>query len=72
MDLTDLLKINKEHIIQTKVLKENKQKTSLVKFKLPLGLRNFVDLISQNKYLIFGSNKVGKTQLCHQLSIQAF
>ena len=72
MDLTDLLKINKEHIIQTKILKENKQKTSLVKFKLPLGLRNFVDLISQNKYLIFGSNKVGKTQLCHQLSIQAF
>ena len=27
---------------------------------------------SRNTYVVFGANKTGKTQLCHQLSMQAF
>ncbi|MHA2121608.1 MAG: AAA family ATPase, partial [Promethearchaeota archaeon] len=44
---------------------------------LPLTSKNFNEVlgggfISGKSYLIFGPNKTGKTQLCHQLCVNAF
>ena len=46
------------------------------RFKLPLNSKNFDSVLDggfsiNKKYLIFGANRTGKTQICHQLSIQA-
>ncbi|MFW9877482.1 MAG: AAA family ATPase, partial [Candidatus Thorarchaeota archaeon] len=55
-------------------ISQNQQKNQII---LPLGSRNFDDVIgggfhSKKKYLIFGSHNTGKTQLCHQLCVQAY
>ncbi|MFX0176654.1 MAG: ATPase domain-containing protein, partial [Candidatus Hodarchaeota archaeon] len=47
------------------------------KYHFTTGSRNFDKVLSggfQSKqmYLIFGANKTGKTQICHQMCIQAF
>lgn len=64
-------------IINSKlILKEIKNRE--INPLLPLGLDNFdkPDLsggfCSSQKYIIFGANKTGKTQLCYQICIQAF
>ncbi|MFX0080257.1 MAG: hypothetical protein ACFE94_00740 [Candidatus Hodarchaeota archaeon] len=77
MSLHEILEIKKTQIItpnQIISISEDQQKD---RFILPLGSRNFDDVIgggfySKKKYLIFGSNKTGKTQLCHQLCVQTY
>ncbi|MHA1805935.1 MAG: ATPase domain-containing protein [Promethearchaeota archaeon] len=56
-----------------KQLKEQQAK----QFTLPTGCKNLDEILqggfrSGTKYLIFGQNRTGKTQLCHQLCVQAF
>ncbi|MHA1688489.1 MAG: ATPase domain-containing protein [Promethearchaeota archaeon] len=56
-----------------KQLKEHQAK----QFTLPTGCKNLDDILQEGfmsgtKYLIFGQNRTGKTQLCHQLCVQAF
>ena len=48
-----------------------------LKYVLTSGAKNFDETLGGGfykgkKYLIFGSNKTGKTQLCHQLCVQAY
>jgi len=77
MCLHEILEIKKSQIItpsQIISITQDQQKNRII---LPLGSRNFDDVIgggfcSKKKYLIFGSNKTGKTQLCHQLCVQAY
>ncbi len=76
MSIHEILEIKKHQIIDhTEVasLSKNTKK----KIILPLGPSNFDDILeggfySGKKYVIFGPNNTGKTQLCHQLCIQAY
>jgi len=78
MDLTDVLKINKKKVIPSKFILNEIQKNKNLEFNLPLGLKYFDKTILKGgvhpnkKYLIYGANKTGKTQLCHQICVQAF
>lgn len=77
MCLHEILELKKSQIItpsQIISISQDRQKNRIV---LPLGSRNFDDVIgggfcSKTKYMIFGSNNTGKTQLCHQLCVQAY
>jgi RecA/RadA recombinase len=77
MDLHEILDVNKHQIITPNkfiTISEFQRKNQLV---LPSGSRNFDEILgggfySGKKYLIYGANKTGKTQLCHQLCIQAY
>jgi len=77
MYLHEILEIKESQIItpsQIITISKDQQENQII---LPLGSRNFDDVIgggfySKKKYLIFGSNKTGKTQLCHQLCVQAY
>ncbi|MFX0070270.1 MAG: hypothetical protein ACFFAO_04185 [Candidatus Hermodarchaeota archaeon] len=76
MELINFLKIDKNQYLEKKVI-TNQIKTSKKSiFKLPLNSKNFDGVLDggfsiNKKYLIFGANRTGKTQICHQLSIQA-
>ncbi|MFX1394940.1 MAG: hypothetical protein ACFFAH_15405, partial [Promethearchaeota archaeon] len=78
MDLTKVLKINKKKVITANFILNEIQKNKNLEYILPLGLKNFDKTILKGgvhpnkKYLIYGSNKSGKTQLCHQICVQAF
>ncbi len=77
MTINKLLGIGKDKIIklqnfynQSAVKKENQ-------YILTSGAKNFDETLGGGfckgkKYLIFGANKTGKTQLCHQLCVQAY
>jgi len=77
MSIHEILEIKKHQIIdhtEVESLSRNKKKREII---LPLGPRNFDDVLeggfySGKKYVIFGPNKTGKTQLCHQLCVQAY
>ena len=77
MNLHEILDINEHQVITSKkytVISENQRNNQVV---LPSGSRNFDEIVgggfySGKKYLIFGANKTGKTQLCHQLCVQAY
>lgn len=48
-----------------------------ISYQFSTGSRNFDKILnggflSKHMYLIFGANKTGKTQICHQMCIQAF
>ncbi|NVM35151.1 MAG: AAA family ATPase [Candidatus Lokiarchaeota archaeon] len=77
MTIYKLLGIDKHQIIKLhktydhSVIIKNDQNV------LASGAKNFDETIGGGfyrgkKYLIFGANKTGKTQLCHQLCVQAF
>ncbi len=77
MTINKLLGIDKDKIIKLRniyyhsVIKKNNQYT------LTSGAKNFDETLGGGfykgkKYLIFGANKTGKTQLCHQLCVQAY
>ena len=77
MTIYKLLGLDKHQIINIQktynhfVIKKNDQ------YILASGAKNFDETIGGGfyrgkKYLIFGANKTGKTQLCHQLCVQAF
>jgi DNA repair protein RadA len=77
MSTSEILEINDKQIKRKteilwgfEVLQKHKQ-------VLNTGSKNFDDILgggfqSLTKYLIFGANKTGKTQLCHQLCVQAY
>lgn len=76
MNVHEILDIKKRQIIPNRII-EAYQKQKNKKSFLPLGSRNFDEILGGgfyfgNKYLIFGSNKTGKTQLCHQICVQAY
>jgi len=77
MYLHDILEIKESQVItpsQIISISKDQLKDQII---LPLDSRNFDEVIgggfySKKKYLIFGSNKTGKTQLCHQLCVQSY
>jgi RecA/RadA recombinase len=69
--------INKDRLFSYSTIKEEIQMELKNITYLSSGSKNIdniLDMGFQSKcmYLFFGSNKTGKTQLCHQLCIQAF
>jgi len=78
MDLTETLNINKDRVISSESILNEIQNSKNLKYILPLGLKNFDKSIlnrgfhPNKKYLIFGANKSGKTQICYQICVQAF
>ncbi len=76
-ELSQFTKINKNQIFSSDKIKEGIQKEALTKIHLSTGSKNFDNVLgkgfrSNTIYLVFGSNRTGKTQLCHQLCIQAY
>jgi len=70
-ELFEFNKINKKKIIR------EIEKTKREKTLISAGSKNFNNVIGGGffpgkSYVIFGANKTGKTQICHQLSVQAF
>ncbi|MBY8989497.1 MAG: AAA family ATPase [Candidatus Lokiarchaeota archaeon] len=77
MYLHEILGIKESQITSSHQILNESQSLQKKTTKIPLGSRNFDDVIgggfSQGKkYLVFGPNKTGKTQLCHQLCVQAY
>lgn len=71
LDITKLQIFTKKEIIDEFEFLEKEKKV------LHTGAKNFDETLGggfqfQKKYLIFGANKTGKTQLCHQLCVQAY
>ena len=77
MEFSNYLDIEKEKIHNsTSILKEIK-KSNREGLIIPLDSGSFDEVLggglhSGKKYLIFGSNRTKKTQLCHQICIQAY
>ena len=77
MCLHEILGIKDSQLISLDQIITKSQNLQREKRTLNLGSRNFDDVIGGGflpgkMYLIFGANKTGKTQLCHQLCIQAY
>ncbi len=75
--ISEILSIKKEHILNGNDIINKISKIFDENSLLYLGSRNFDEILGggfrPNKmYLIFGTNRTGKTQLCHQICIQAF
>ena len=69
--------LKKSLIISTKKIVSEIERNKREKFSISTGSKNIDDVIgggfhSNKTYIIFGANKTGKTQLCHQLSVQAY
>lgn len=77
MEFNDYLDIEEDKIYNsTSILKEI-EKSNRERLIIPLDSGSFDEVLggglhSGKKYLIFGSNRTGKTQLCHQICIQAY
>jgi len=77
MTIYKLLGIDKHQIIKLHKAYDHFVITKNDQNILASGAKNFDETIGGGfyrgkKYLIFGANKTGKTQLCHQLCVQAF
>ena len=71
------INLKKLFFIGSKKIISGIEKINRDKFKISTGSKNIDDVIgggfhSNKTYIIFGANKTGKTQLCHQLSVQAY
>jgi DNA repair protein RadA len=77
MNPLDKLDINTKRILlKNSVLKEIKESAEM-KFMLPLDSKNFDNILKSGfylnrKYLIYGANSTGKTQICLNLCVQAY
>jgi DNA repair protein RadA len=65
------------NIINRKKIISEIERTKHKKILISTGSKNFDKVLdggflSGKGYVIFGANRTGKTQLCHQLSVQAF
>ena len=65
------------NIIDKKKIISEIKGTKHEKILISIGSKNFNKVIgggffSGNVYVVFGANKTGKTQICHQLSVEAF
>jgi len=77
MNINEVLKVKKHQIITRKEISTYFQEKPNAFLTLKSGSTNFDELLGGGfymgrKYLIFGSNRTGKTQLAHQLSVQTF
>jgi DNA repair protein RadA len=77
MLLHEILGIKESQITYSHQIIKKSKMIQKKKAKIPLGSRNFDEVIGGGfspgiKYLVFGSNNTGKTQLCHQLCVQAY
>ena len=69
--------INKNQLFYFTNIKDEFQKEKINTIYLSSGSKNLDSILTKGfrskcMYLVFGSNKTGKTQLCHQLCIQAY
>lgn len=77
MDLSKILKINQEKIISIQNLPIKSLKHDFNTIHISTDSKNLDNALGggfffSKKYLIFGANSTGKTQLIHQLCIQAY
>ncbi|MFW9818475.1 MAG: hypothetical protein ACFFE5_02600 [Candidatus Thorarchaeota archaeon] len=77
MSISKILEINDKQIKKKGEILSVFEVLKNHKYILNTGSKNFDDILgggfnSLTKYLIFGANKTGKTQLCHQLCVQAY
>ncbi|MFX0137031.1 MAG: ATPase domain-containing protein [Candidatus Hodarchaeota archaeon] len=77
MDISETLEINKHQIVNKSEIIKQFEKEKNRDFSLSSGAKKFDEVLGggfrlSKKYLIFGANKTGKTQLCHQLCVQAY
>ena len=77
MNLHKILGVRKHQVFtfNDAYIKTQSQKTDQT--VLSIGSRNFDEILEGGfqkgkTYIIFGANKTGKTQLCHQLCVQAY
>ena len=77
MKTHEILGIKKSQIISPYTILGEIDNYGAKKIILPSGSKNFDDILGggfslRKNYVIFGSNNTGKTQLCHQLCVQAY
>ncbi len=77
MSISKILDINDRQIKKRREILSDFKVIEKNKYVLNTGTKNFDGILgggfcSRMKYLIFGANKTGKTQLCHQLCVQAY
>ncbi|MGQ4874085.1 MAG: ATPase domain-containing protein [Promethearchaeia archaeon] len=77
MSIEQILNIESRNIINLKKLIENYNEKNKNQFKISLFSKAFDEITGngfkfKQIYLIFGKSNTGKTQLCHQLCVQAF
>jgi len=78
MKLSELLNIDDEIVIKSEYIIKQIQTDKKTQIQLPLGLKIFDKsilnggFIPKKKYLIFGANNTGKTQILHQICVQAY
>jgi len=77
MDVNEILEIDMIQIVKKQKILQDYEALTNLDFVLSSGAKNFDETLGggfyQNKkYLVFGANKTGKTQLCHQLCVQAY
>lgn len=77
MSIHDILGIKKHQIKNLSEIESILNHFNNNQVILPLDQRNFDDVLgggfhSREKYVVFGANKTGKTQLCHQLCVQVY
>jgi len=77
MELHEILGLKKYQIIDYNVLISKLNKKNLKYNVLTSGSKSLDEVLgggfyTSKKYLVFGTNKTGKTQLCHQLCVQAY
>jgi RecA/RadA recombinase len=72
-----MAKLKKSIFIEKNNLINKIEKIDIGAYQISTGSKNINTVIgggfqSRKTYVVFGANKTGKTQLCHQLSVQAF
>jgi len=77
MSIHEILKLKKHQILAPDEIKRKIQESKANQIVLTLTSKNFNEVlgggfISGKKYLIFGPNTTGKTQICHQLCVDAY
>lgn len=77
MGLSEILKIKMHQVVNIKKSINEVRTKRIKQIILTSGSKNFDDVLgggfcSGETYLIFGANKTGKTQLCHQLCVWAY
>ena len=77
MDLSNTLKVSKDQLINLKHFLNKQHNQKEEPLILSFGKKNFDEILAGGfyegkKYLIFGANKTGKTQICHQICVQAY
>jgi RecA/RadA recombinase len=74
LDITKLKHLKHVKILTLRKILEHEKD---INYHFSTGSRNFDKILnggflSRHMYLVFGANKTGKTQICHQMCIQAF